>query len=96
MFALFLLDSTNMKSFYTALMSHKVRFLILIAIVTLLGYLLFQYYQPLCEPCLLNTYCPPCRSKEQHAVKYITWTIDVLISFRYFHLMIPKWIKAGQ
>jgi hypothetical protein len=30
--------------------------------------ILFWYWQPLCEPCLFNTNCPPCISHLQYAL----------------------------
>ena len=85
-----LAKNTNMKLILIDLINSIVRLLILLAIVTLLGYLLFEYYQPLCEPCLPNTYCPPCRSKEQYMVQYTTGVIDALILLRIFYLLIRK------
>lgn len=40
---------------------------------------LFRYYQPLCEPCLDFTNCPPCLSKEQYFIIYIGIAINVLL-----------------
>jgi hypothetical protein len=79
-----------MKSTLITLKTSIIRLLILLVIATLLGYLLFEYFQPLCEPCITDTPCPPCRSKEQHAVQYITGAIDALILLRIFYLILRK------
>ncbi len=79
-----------MKSTLTTLKNSAFQLILLLAVVTLLGFLLFKYFQPLCEPCLPNTYCPPCRSKEQYVVQYIVGTIDVVILVRIFYLLIKR------
>jgi hypothetical protein len=43
------------------------------------GCFLFQYYQPLCEPCLPGTPCPACVSTEQYLVIGIAGVIALLL-----------------
>jgi len=49
-------------------------------LIDLILLILFRYYQPLCEPCLGNTDCPPCLSKEQYFIIYFGIAINVLIA----------------
>ena len=79
-----------MKSILTNLINSIVKLLILLAVIILLGYLLFKYYQPLCEPCLPNTYCPPCLSNEQYVLLYVIGAISLLFLLRIFYLIIRK------
>ncbi len=62
---------------------------LLIEIILIFGY---YYYQPFCEPCLPDTYCPPCISREQNILKFsglllfaifIVWKIIVLFKKSY-------------
>ncbi len=53
------------------------KILLLIAINLALG-LLYLYYQPLCEPCLENTYCPLCISKEKYMVIITAVILNIL------------------
>lgn len=54
-------------------------YLFKLLLIDLFLFLLFRYYQPLCEPCLYNVYCPPCISKEQYFIIYFGITINVMI-----------------
>lgn len=72
------------------LKNSPIKLLVLLAIITLLGFLLFKYYQPLCEPCLPDTDCPPCRSKEQYKVEYIFGALDIIIISRIFYLAMKR------
>ena len=52
---------------------------ILILIIVELALLAYYFYQqPLCEPCLSNTDCPPCRSNEQIGAIWVGIFIGVL------------------
>jgi|GEM_PF-6019984 len=46
---------------------------------TIVGIVLWLYYQPVCEPCLPGEYCPPCRAPEQYYVAAMVATIDVAL-----------------
>lgn len=61
---------------------------IILLIVNGILYLLFRYYQPLCEPCLTGD-CPPCLSNQQYNIIYMT----VLINIIYIPYTIIKSIK---
>ena len=43
-------------------------------------FLLFRYYQPMCEPCLYNIDCPPCLSKEQYFIIYFGIAINTIFA----------------
>ena len=45
----------------------------------LLLFLLYWYYQPLCEPCVGINDCPPCISKEQFYIIYLGTTLNLLL-----------------
>lgn len=49
-------------------MSNAFKKILFLIVINLALGLLYLYYQPLCEPCLENTYCPLCVSKEQYMV----------------------------
>jgi hypothetical protein len=37
-------------------------------VLLVVGYTLWQAYQPQCEPCLVDEACPPCRSPAQYCI----------------------------
>lgn len=45
-------------------------FLILLLCANLILFGTYKYFQPLCEPCLPNTDCPPCVSGQQEFIMY--------------------------
>lgn len=47
-------------------------------LIDLILFLLFRYYQPMCEPCLDNIDCPPCLSKEQYFIIYFGIAINTI------------------
>jgi hypothetical protein len=59
----------------------------IIGIIVLIIFYFFQLYTIQCEPCLLNTDCPPCETNYmKNIVNYISlWTsvfsIPILINF---------------
>jgi hypothetical protein len=65
--------------------SQKALGLILLLLVGL-GYALFWYWQPQCEPCLAGTDCPPCISQEQHFVVGSATLLTVITLMRIFVL----------
>lgn len=69
------MKSTQIAPIIKVLKSCLVKLLLL----DLALFLLFRYYQPLCEPCLDNTDCPPCLSIEQYFIIYCGTVINVII-----------------
>ena len=49
-------------------------------LIDLILFLLFRYYQPMCEPCLYNIDCPPCLSKEQYFIIYFGIAINTIFA----------------
>jgi len=49
-----------------------------------LFFLLYKYYQPLCEPCLNKEDCPPCISKEQYYIIYTTVVLNIAMILYYY------------
>ena len=66
------------------------RLLAVFVIVLGLGYALFSYNQPQCEPCLPNTYCPPCIGKEQYAIMYLFGIINLIVLVRIIYISLKK------
>lgn len=62
-----------------------------LVIVDLVLFLLFRYFQPLCEPCLDND-CEPCLSQKQYAIIFIGITVNLLG----FVVCIYKTIKKSK
>ena len=62
-----------------------------LTVIDIVLFLLFRYYQPLCEPCLDND-CPPCLSKEQYIIIYIGIVTNILG----FIICIYKMVKKKQ
>lgn len=85
-----LINHLSMKSTPTTLTESVGKLLILFVIILGVGYGLYQYYQPLCEPCLPNTDCPPCIAKEQYVVMYLIGVIEVIILVRVIYLALKK------
>jgi hypothetical protein len=57
------------------------------------GYALFRYWQPLCEPCLSRTDCPPCLSHEQYVTVGIVGIVSLILLARILILIrypLPK------
>lgn len=48
-----------------------------LTVIDFVLFLLFRYYQPLCEPCLDNDW-EPCLSKEQYIIIYIGIAVNVI------------------
>jgi hypothetical protein len=46
-------------------MNYKILIWLSFFLTELILFFLFRYLQPLCEPCLPGTYCPPCISSRQ-------------------------------
>lgn len=53
-------------------------FLVFIS-TNILFFLLYKYYQPLCEPCLNKEDCPPCISKEQYYIIYFSIVLNIAV-----------------
>lgn len=49
-----------------------------LVIINILLFLLFQYYQPVCEPCSDALNCPPCLSKQQYVVIYSFAAVNLI------------------
>jgi hypothetical protein len=65
-------------------------FIIFLVVVSAIGIWLYQYLQPQCEPCLSNTYCPPCIGKEQLTVLYLLVAFELPISIYIIYLALKK------
>ncbi len=59
-------------------MSNAIKKILLLIVINLALGLLYLYYQPLCEPCLENTHCPLCISKEQYMLIIAAVTSNTL------------------
>ncbi len=59
-------------------------------LVDLILYLLFKYYQPLCEPCLEGVECPPCLSEEQYFILYLGIAINTIFLIVWLFKKIKK------
>jgi hypothetical protein len=80
----------NTKLILTTQKNNITKLLIILMCITLIGYLIFRYFQPYCEPCIPKTYCPPCRSKEQYITQYTTIIIDIFIFIKILVLKFKK------
>jgi tetrahydromethanopterin S-methyltransferase subunit D len=47
--------------------------------ILIIGYLLYHYFQPYCEPCPAGVKCAPCTSKEQKAVVFVTAFLELIV-----------------
>jgi hypothetical protein len=54
------------------------KFWVLLFIVETLIIYRYNFIQPQCEPCLPNTFCPPCISDEQIIWKYVGFSIVLI------------------
>ena len=48
-----------------------------------LFFVLYKYYQPLCELCLNREDCPPCISKEQYFIIYFGIVLNIAMILYY-------------
>jgi hypothetical protein len=57
----------------------KTGLLITFVVLLIIGYLLFTWLQPQCEPCPVNVKCQPCISKAQQVVLYVGAFLGLLL-----------------
>jgi hypothetical protein len=62
----------------------------LLVIVTAVSGCLYWYFQPLCEPCLTGTPCPPCVSAEQYVLVCVMVFIDITLLIRGLYFLLRK------
>ncbi len=53
----------------------------LLVIVTAVSGCLYWYFQPLCEPCLPGSQCPPCVSDEQYGLVWVTIVFYIVLLY---------------
>lgn len=70
----------------------KNRTFLIVAIIDALLVAAYYYYQPYCEPCLINDNCPPCISNEQITIIYVI----IIFSSVYIVSLIWKRIKYSN
>lgn len=80
----------GMKSISTTLINSTGKLGVLFVVLLVIGYMLYRYYQPLCDSCLPGTECPPCRAKEQYIVVYLFGVLEIVILFRIIYLALRK------
>jgi len=85
-----------MKPTSTTLTKSVGKLTILFIIILGTSYMLYGYYQPLCEPCLHGTGCPPCKSKEQFMIMYLFGTIELIVLVRILYLNLIKSNKMSR
>jgi len=78
-----------MKSTIEILGTSILRLTILLLIISSVGYIIYQYFQPLCEPCLTDN-CPPCISSEQYLTIYLFAFLDLILMIRIVYLAIKN------
>ena len=72
----------------------KVLMCFYVLFVNILSYLLFEEFQPICEPCLDNTACPPCISQEQYFIIYFGVVLNIVICV--YYLLKSCWNKTKK
>lgn len=58
-------------------------YFLLFVCANFLFFLLYKYYQPLCELCLNREDCPPCISKEQYFIIYFGIVLNIAMILYY-------------
>jgi hypothetical protein len=55
-----------------------------VVILNTIFLLLFLYFQPLCEPCIDKSDCPPCLSRQQYFIIYFGIAVNLFFLGYYF------------